>query len=280
VATGQLPVFYTRQFQNTTPILFQLKHIFPYIAGLPLFIFSILGIFFVKKNFRHLLIILIPSLIYFIYNSLLYVKWTRFMSPIFFLIPLFASYFISQFKNKTFFLTLIVISILPGILFFTMYLQPDIRLTASDWASRNLIADSVVFSEAGNVINFPFHSQDLHVNNFDFYNLDSDPELINQLPQLISQSDYIIIPSRRIFKNQTNSDFPHSYRYYQSLFSGQLGFQPLKTFSPNYDFLLNAENAEETWSVFDHPTLRIYQNVSHLSVQEIHQVLSLPNEKN
>ncbi|HAP37644.1 hypothetical protein A2410_02895 [Candidatus Shapirobacteria bacterium RIFOXYC1_FULL_38_24] len=287
VATGKLPVFYTSQFIGTTPFLFQIKSIFPYISGIPLFIFSIFGLVFFFKKYpkfkitqkQQLAVILIPSLIYLIYSSQLYVKWTRFMSPIFFLIPLFATYFISQIKNQKIQIILSTISLLPGLLFFTMYLRPDIRLSASAWVNQNLPANSVIFSEAGNVINFPYKNQNFQITNFDFYNLDTDPDLISQLPLLISNSDYIIVPSRRIFKNQNNSRFPYSQKYYQSLFSGQLGFQPLKIFTPSSDFLLNGENAEETWTVFDHPTIRIYQNINHFSSDQIQNILLPPDDK-
>ena len=38
VATGRFDAFYTRQFVNTIPILFQIEKIFPYALGLPFFI--------------------------------------------------------------------------------------------------------------------------------------------------------------------------------------------------------------------------------------------------
>jgi hypothetical protein len=285
VATGNLQVFYTSQFIGSTPFLFQIKSIFPYVVGIPLFVFSIFGLVFFFKKYpkfkstqkQQLAIIFIPSLIYLIYSSQLYVKWTRFMSPIFFLVPLFAAYFISQIKNQKIQIVLSTISVLPGLLFFTMYLQPDIRLTASAWVNQNLPANSIIFSEAGNVINFPYQNQNFQITNFDFYNLDTDPKLINQLPFIVSQSEYIIVPSRRIFKNQNNSQFPYSQKYYQSLFNGQLGFRPLKIFTPSYDFLLNGENAEETWTVFDHPTIRIYQNINHFSSDQIQNIF-LPSD--
>lgn len=80
-----------------------------------------------------------------------------------------------------------------------------------------------------------------------------------KLTNLIKDSDYILIPSRRVFKNQNNPSFPYSQKYYQSLFNNKLGFNQIKQFSSNNSLFLNSENAEETWSVFDNPTIRIFK---------------------
>jgi uncharacterized membrane protein (UPF0127 family) len=42
------------------------------------------------------------------------------------------------------------------------------------------------------------------------------------------------------------------------LFSGKLGFEEVKVFANPYIGLMD-EQAEETWSVFDHPVIRIYR---------------------
>ena len=83
--------------------------------------------------------------------------------------------------------------------------------------------------------------------------------ILLKLTDLIHQSGYIFIPSRRVFKNQNNSSFPISQKYYQSLFSGDLGFSQIKIFSKSNSLFLNSENAEETFSVFDNPTIRIFK---------------------
>lgn len=263
IATGNIKVFYTNQFLNTIPYLFQIKNIFPYTNGIFVFIFSGLGLFYFFKNKKYKdnlwLLILIPSLIYFLYNGQLYVKWTRYMAPIFFIFPLLTVYFFDQFKIKFIKYLLVFISIIPGIIFLNLYFQPDIRVTASEWINKNIPQNANILSESGNVINLPLKNNNLKINNFDFYNLDNNPKSVSDLYADINNSNYIFVPSRRVFKNQTNSNFPNSWRYYQDLFSGNLGFFKLKEFNSKTDFLLNSENAEETWSVFDHPTIYIYQ---------------------
>jgi len=302
IAQGKIPIFYTRQFRHTVPYVFQIKKIFPYVLGWPLFILGIIGflltIISLIKNFskkdkmKNKLdighwILNISFLVYFLYNGQLFAKWTRFMTPILPFFALFAAYglkkihhYLSQkISSPTILYTLysiLLLSILPGVFFFaSIYTQSDIRLTASKWIYQNIPENSIILSEAGNVVNFPISNiqaqkKYLKVINFDFYNLEKDPQLQKQLISALKQTDYIIIPSRRIFVNHLRS--PHQYpltaKYYQLLFSNKLGFKEIKQFS-----YLNDELAEETWSVFDHPKIRIYKKVVLYSSSQYNNLL-------
>ena len=246
IATGVIKVFYTQQFQTTIPYLFQFINIFPYVSGLSVFVLAFFGLF--RKPTKYSLVVISSCLIYFLYFGQLYVKWARFMSPVFFVFPLLATIFISK-LTKPLKIFLLLICLLPGILFMRLYFSPDIRVQATVWTQQFIPRDAVVLSEAGNVDNVPPATIF-----FDFYNIDT-----NLLFTDLATADYIIIPSRRVFKNNFYSI------YYQQLFSGKLGFTLVKQFSPVTDLILNPENAEETWSVFDRPTIRIYKKVKSLS---------------
>ena len=259
VANGQIAVFYTRQFLNSTPYIFQFQKIFPYTIGLPVLLFSLFALFFIDfKNTKNQ-IIFFSVLIFFLYQGQLFVKWTRFMSPIFFIFPLLATFFISKFKNNLVVFVLVLISIIPGLVFFQKYFYQDIRIQASDWMLKNIPINSKILSESGNVVDLPVKNSNLDITNFDFYKLDSNLESQTKLISFLDNSDYIFIPSRRVFKNQNNKNFPNSQKYYQSLFSPNSTFSLIKQFSLSNSFLLNPENGEETWSVFDNPTIRIYK---------------------
>jgi len=268
VATGNLPVFYTTQFKNTLPYLFQVQKIFPYSSGIFQFIFAILGLFFLLKSWKlkedkylHWFIILFPSFIYFLYFGQLYVKWTRFVSPLFFLFPLLSAYFISTLKSNLYRLISVLLACLPGLYFMKIYLFSDIRLTASQWIEENIPENSSLISESGNVVDIPITDKNYQVTNYDFYN-----NYPNYLSGYLLSTDYIIVPSRRVFKN-------YNLKYYQNLFNGSLGFKEINKISPSYDLFLDAENAEETWSVFDHPTIRIYKKSNQLTQSQYETLL-------
>lgn len=274
VATGALPVFYTTQFVGTTPYLFQTTSIFPYAITWPIIIFSTVGLLlFIRRFQRQRIIILISTLIYFLYFGQLYVKWTRFMSPVFFIFPLLSSLVLSKIKLKPILAICLLLLVTPGLYFLRLYKNADIRVDASSWLINNLPENSHVLSEGGNVIDIPLTSHNLDVTNFDFYSLENNPQSIDRLVVKLSEADYIVVPSRRVFMNQKGDDFPISQKYFSALFGGQLGFTPIKTFTPNYDLFSNPELAEETWTVFDRPTIRIYKKTSNLSLADYEKII-------
>ncbi len=108
---------------------------------------------------------------------------------------------------------------------------------------------------------------------FDFYHLDEDSRLFPQLLALLENSDYIFVPSRRLFVNHLRlpEKYPLTAKYYELLFSGKLGFTEIKKFQALPD-----ESAEETWSVFDHPVVRIYQKKVAISQKEYEELFNQP----
>ncbi|HUW24513.1 MAG TPA: glycosyltransferase family 39 protein [Patescibacteria group bacterium] len=300
VASGQIPVFYTRQFLKTTPVLFQLEKIFPYALGWPIFILGMAGFLLIlfliakkllkTKHFSFTLttyyLLLTTFLVYFFSQAFLFCKWTRFMAPIFAFFPIFATFFLSYLSNLRIKAFLVGIALLPGIVFSSIYFRPDIRFQASDWIYKNIPASSRILSETGNVIDIPIlplsnpdHS--LSSVSFDFYRLDENPRLLSQLLDSLSNSDYVFVPSRRLFANHLRlpQDYPLTAKYYKLLFSGQLGFTEIKKFQPfpnlsliTYHLSLSDESAEETWSVFDHPVVRVFQKKVSLTRQQYEEL--------
>lgn len=286
VATGKSPVFYTRQFINTLPILFQLQKIFPFVLGWPIFILGsggfFLTIFLLIKNIlkkrkhsltAYYLLLTTPFVVYFLSQAFLFCKWTRFMAPIFAFFPIFAIVLLNYLSRLRYLgYLLIFLSILPGIIFSSIYFQPDIRFTASDWIYQNIPSNSQILFDTGNVVDIPIsppnhpntpNFPNYRLTSFDFYHLDENYELLPKLLNYLETSDYIIIPSRRIFANHLRlaDKYPLTAKYYSLLFSGKLGFTEIKTFVPLASKVLGDEKAEETFTVFDHPTIRIYQKV-------------------
>lgn len=295
VAQGT-PVFYTNQFLQTTPILFQLQKIFPYAFGWPIFILGLVGflastILVLSGLLRrkkdkdissvYIFIILSAFLSYFFPQAFLFAKWTRFMTPIFPFFPIFAAIFLSRIFNKIksswgsniLFSLLIISCVAPGIIFFSIYFRPDIRFVASEWIFDNIPSGTRVLYDTGNVVDIPilppqsqlhkkYPGYNLDHVSFDFYHLDQDTNLFPKLAESLETSDFIFVPSRRIFLNHLRfpEKFPKIARYYQLLFSGKLGFTKVAEFKR-----FNDEKAEETFTVFDHPVIRIYKKTVKLT---------------
>lgn len=273
VALGKSLVFYTRQFFNTKPFYFQLTKIFPYVFGWPVFLMGLMGLIGTNWKDKKINLLRFAFLIYFIPCAIIYAKWSRFMSPIFPLITIFAVLFLENLITKLnhkfwipAFAGMTIILIIPGISYLSIYQNPDIRFQASDWIYKNIPNNSYVLSETANVVDIPMinpkskiqnPNKNFQVISFNFYDLDQSQELQLELSNHLEKADYIFVPSRRIFANHPKEKYPILNKYYEDLFSGKLGFEKVAEFSAG----LNDEEAEETWTVFDHPVIRIYKKI-------------------
>lgn len=309
VGLGTYKAFYTRQFEGTIPIVFQFEKILPYVLGWPQLIMGILGFIFlpwftkqqtaraghpdrapvgmraitesvVLNQYNLLRFALLLS---FLPTSFFYAKWTRFIAPSFPLFSLFAVLFLIHFlrKNRVFISLVVFITTLPGITYLSIYLAPDVRFTASEWIYKNIPAQSKILTETANVIDIPIvpptyqnTPKNYLISSFNFYDLDAIPQLQLDLSEALKQADYIIIPSRRIFKNHPKNTYPLLAEYYEKLFSLSGKYEKIIEFNPYPHIMLFEknlielpdENAEETWTVFDHPVIRIYKKKSNLKI--------------
>ncbi|EKE13982.1 MAG: tetratricopeptide TPR_4 [uncultured bacterium] len=295
VALGRSLVFYTRQFVDTSPLIFQLINVFPYALGWPTFILGSLGFVGLSWKDKKINLLRFSFLIYFIPSAMIYAKWSRFMTPIFPLILIFAILFILRIKViNVIKIIIIIIAILPGIAYLSVYQNPDVRFQASEWIYKNIPNNSYILFETANVVDIPIPNPKFQIPNlnyqtvsFNFYDLDQSPELQMELVNYIGKADYIFVPSRRIFANHTcykndklqitnnkcqilKQEYPILNKYYEDLFSGKLGFEKVAEFEsfpkicwpPNNNCLVfEDEQSEETWTVFDHPVIRIYKKV-------------------
>ena len=305
VASGKIKVFYTRQFEDSLPVVFQILNILPYSLGIIATIL-LLGALLFLKNERRVLFLKLSFVIFFLSQAFLYTKWTRFLAPIFPLGFLLSFLALQKIRNRLIFLVASILIILQGLAFFGVYLKEDPRFTASRWMIENIPSNATILSETANVVDLPvfrtsyFYNPYYRYYSFDFYNLDQDETLKKQLKSILSQTDYIIVPSRRVFLNHTcfypaknffervqhkisllgfkpgvcekrQAQYPLVNEYYKKLFDGSLGFKLVAEFE-NYPkflfFKFPDELAEETFSVFDHPVVRVYKKSAKLKAQK------------
>lgn len=267
VATGKALVFYTRQFFNTVPVWFQLTKVFPYALGWPVFILGSLGFFTLSWKDKKNNLLRFAILVYFIPSAFLYAKWTRFMTPIFPIVTVFAVLFLMRVRViNVIKIIIIILAILPGLAYLSIYQNPDVRFQASKWIYKNIPENSYILSETANVVDIPIENPKSKIQNpnknyqvisFNFYDLDENVQLQQELKEHLKKADYIFVPSRRIFANHPKDKYPLLNDYYEKLFNGKLGYEKVAEFSAG----LNDENSEETWTVFDRPVIRIYKKV-------------------
>ena len=306
VALGEIKTFYTKQFDYSLPIVFQLIKVIPAAMGFVSLISFIGFIRFIgkKKKDKKIIFLFGAFLIYFLPNAVIYAKWTRFLAPVFPIMLIFGIFFLEKIKViKVIKIIIVILGIVPGIAYLSIYQNPDIRFQASEWIFKNIPENSYILSETANVVDIPIISQkskvksqkllekNLQIISFNFYDLDQNETLQKDLIYHLNRADYIFVPSRRIFANYTcfwpekrnnfldnlsyekkrcdklKKEFPKLNQYYQNLFSGRLGFKKVAEFSSSPKiyffgkklFEFPDEQTEETWTVFDHPVIRVYK---------------------
>jgi uncharacterized membrane protein len=290
VATGRLPVPYTLQFTNTFPYLFQLKNLFWQFGSVT--IFGILGIIwliftFSRRKEKKIAIFLIFPVVYFLYVGSWHTKFIRYMVPILPFIGISAAYLLSKTQNLSFKLGRLLIfviifsNVVWGLAFFSIYLRPQTRIVASEWIYQNIPSGSKIYTEHwddGLPVNLPKSNRGKYeIEELTIYEPDNSQK-IDYFSEKLSKGNYVILSSRRLWGTLINLEekYPITSRYYKLLFSGKLGYQKVAEFSSYPKILgiqINDGSSEETFQVYDHPTVFIFKKTKLLSSEEIKSFL-------
>jgi hypothetical protein len=111
-------------------------------------------------------------------------------------------------------------------------------------------------------------------------NYDGDsPEKIEKMARLLSEGDYLVLSSARLSGSipKDPEQYPVTSKYYDKLFGGLLGYREAARFASYpglFGFEIEDHKAEETFSVYDHPVVRIFVNERRLSPEALRAVLA------
>jgi hypothetical protein len=289
VVWGTIPVPYTLQFTGTPLYLFQLYN-FLWQMGLLVFLLLVSPIALWKEKLKHkqlLFLFLIFPLGYFLYVGSWFTKFIRYMVPIlpFFIILACVSlaYVMNRWKRvgKGIYLLVAASSIWWAMSFMHIYFAPQTRVLASSWIYSHIPTGEVLLTEHwddGLPINLPngspsqYPSEQLTL--YDVHQIPDVEKLANQL----ARGKYVIINSRRLYGTLTRltKEYPYVSWYYKELFVGKLGYKKVAEFESYPSFLgvtIPDDLSEETFQVYDHPKVMIFQNTSHLSEEQISRIL-------
>jgi uncharacterized membrane protein len=95
------------------------------------------------------------------------------------------------------------------------------------------------------------------------------PGKADLLARDLSRADYVVIASNRLWRpiGRLTGRYPMSSQYYRMLQDGQLGYERVAEFAvyPRLGSLtIRDDNADESFTVYDHPHVFIYANTGHL----------------
>jgi YYY domain-containing protein len=152
--------------------------------------------------------------------------------------------------------------------FTSIYRRPHSRIEASRWIYANVppaTALAVEHWDDALPLRLSGASQSTLYRRLELANYAEDtPQKLDAMLATLDQAGYVILSSDRLADSipRLPMRYPMTTRYYRALYSGELGFRQVAEFTA-YPRLLGVElpdqGAEEAFSVYDHPRVRIFQ---------------------
>lgn len=159
--------------------------------------------------------------------------------------------------------------------FQNVYREGHPRIQASEWIYENVPPGSAITHELWDdslPYNLPGRSAgDYRIMGLSMYHPDSLEkvrELVYGAPgtegEGLAGADYVAVTSNRVRDSvpKLEREYPATIRYYELLETGELGFDRVQTFEVRPSFLgisVDTTPAEEAFSVYDHPEVRLYE---------------------
>lgn len=286
---------YTLQYVNTTPYIYHIKNMVNWGMGIPLGIMSIAAILFfsfisLKKllkrdteNNLSLYYLTIPLSFFWVYFLIVgrfAIKFMRYFLPLYPIFIIFSVFFLLQKKSKLanyFSITVVILIIIWNLIysfsFLSIYSKPTTRILATDWINNNIPTGSTIAREHWDDGLPIFGGEKYKFEEFKLYERDTE-EKWKELDEQLKRTEYILIASNRLYvplSKLTNCDklpqgrcYPKTARYYNKLFKEELGFKKAVEFSsypiiPFFNIPIIDDNADESFTVYDHPKILIYK---------------------
>ena len=343
LARGLLDYPYVRQFAGTVPYLYEGQNILLWGLGLMLGLAACAGLVWLlwrvwKRNAGVWLVVLSWVLVYSIIVGSFYVKFMRYMLPIYPFLTLMAAAVLVTFarwainlrrqqanagsvsvqeneestksvaKHPAFVrriapvlpaLSYVAIALVllgtmfQGLALVNVYSVPNTRVQASEWMYRHIRPGSVLTFEQwddplpvavgnddpGMYQQATYSEGGQPTQGMDLYG-DDTIQKAQWLSALLPGVDVITMATDRLDKSipRLPARYPLTIHYYQLLFSGQLGFHLAAEFQNRpslFGITLDDSGADESYSVFDHPTVKIFvrDNPYPYTADELYQKL-------
>jgi len=294
VISGKFKVPYNWQFSHTLPYLFFFKNLH-WQTGIFVPTLGFLGMFLwfgyiLRKREKNLALpFLIFAFFYFGYVGSWYTKFIRYMLPLIPILVLGATWFLLKLTQspklklvgKTFLIIVPIFSFLWSLAFASIYASPSTRITASEWIYENVPKGSILLTEHwddGLPSPLPGYNPSQYIY-FEMKNYDQDTaEKISKMAENLSRGDFLILSSRRLSGSigKNPEEWPITSKYYEKLFQGELGYhlvQKISSYPKLLNFEIKDESAEETFQVYDHPVVSIFQNTGNFPKEKLVNIL-------
>jgi YYY domain-containing protein len=295
---GDFP--YTRQYAGTIPYLYQVGNTLAWGLGLPLELLAILGCGLAAARAlrrggawgdRFLLSFVIPS---FLVVGFLHTKHMRYLAPIVPFLCLFAGRLVDEsierLQARTWRMTAVVLAAvlfgltaLYALAFSRIYLVPSTRTAATEWIAANAGPRATILIEHWDD-RVPVDAPEGRYEFIELplYEPDTE-EKIAGLAGALAGGDYLVLASNRLYGSILRNEerYPVTSSYYRLLFGERLGYRLARTFVSYpgiFGVTLRDDLADESFTVYDHPKVLVFERVEPLSAGELLTRLEAPPE--
>ncbi len=265
-----------------------------------IFSIKIKKLFSSPKNFIIFLSIF-WTIFLFLEQGLQFTHTMRYFLPIYPFICFLAVLLNLSWKNYLkIFIIIFIFHLSYSLIFISIYTRPHSRIQASNWIYENIPLNSVLANEYwDDPLPLPIQSKFYLTKMLSLYDPDTTSKW-DKINLELAETDYILLTSSRLWSSISSvpDRYPTSSKYYQTLFDNKSEFQKKIEFNSypgislpfikkciylgptNYPYLihknswLNIDNqctypgiylrddtAEEAFSVYDHPTVIIFQKM-------------------
>lgn len=314
IATGQADYPPSHQWTNTTPYVWQLENMFLWGLGPPFALAAWAGLglavaCFLRDRTRYALYLLPIAWVSvnFLYWGPQFAKPMRYLLPIYPQLAILAAFALIAWwrwarargsgSGGTVWRVLAVAgpavvfgwSLFYATAFAGIYARPTTRVEASLWMYEHLPAGARIAWEHWddplplNLPGQPGSSQFTGIQ-LPLYH-DDNTEKREQLTTMLDDAQYIVLSSNRLYGSipKLPLRYPMTVRYYEALFSGELGFQQVAEFTSRPSLLgieLNDDHAEEIFTVYEHPKVTIFAKGPGYSSSNTRAILGSVSQEN
>lgn len=292
---------YTIQYAHTIPYLYQLKNMLWWDLGAPLALASFAGVVTAlialrRWSDRPAQVVLLAWVIpYFLFVGSFFAKFSRYMLPIIPVMVLLGAALLVRWARSSrppwrrlgwaALAAVTAVSALYSLAYMNIYEHPNTRVAASRWIFTHIPAGTTIAVESPWDDPLPLdeigHSaSQYHEINLDLYAPDG-PGKVQNIADALVHARYIVISSLRMTATipKLPATYPITTRYYHLLFAGKLNFRLVKKFQQHPQLgpvVVHDYPADESFHVYDHPLVRIFQRVAPITPARVAALLSIP----
>jgi YYY domain-containing protein len=304
---------FTIQYAGTTPYLFQFQNLLFWCLGIPLGLAAFIGVaVFLVRAVRlrisaEQLLLLLWVVAYFLFVGRFFAKFNRYMLPITPVMTLLGAAVMVWLASRVSLrvrsmgwatiAVVLLVSFGYSLAYMNIYAHANTRVASSTWIYGHIPAGTRIAVEApwDDTLPLPMGAQSpsQYPNqiNLALYNNECDDSgtcarsdvtsKLSNIADALVHAKYITMSSERLVGSipKLPRRYPIAIRYYHLLFSNRLNFRLIKVYQQHPQLgpiVVHDYPADESFHVYDHPIVRIFERVRPISTAQAVSLLTPP----